>query len=321
MYIENRDEPVISIVTCTLNSEKLLQKALDSVETQSYQYIEHIINDSFSSDRTMEIIEAYIGRNSHRYPIKVIKTPAKGVANALNNGTAAASGDIIHYLHSDDYYYTPDALEKAAAYFRSNPGIIWLTGNFLVEIKGEKIIIPHSHLLKINPTVSISVMNIIHHENTFVKREAINQYGGFCEEKSMNVEYRLWLRMIQDHKPLVVNDQFTVFIIHKGSTSTGNIILFSKAIMRGFTTLQKEKVFPLIGHYEEKELFKYYKQVYVSTQKFLNLLTSGDVINLHKITDQMRIPKPGQIFPFLERRPEAETTIDAAANPSEEVET
>ena len=105
-------------------------------------------------------------------------------------------------------------------------------------------------------------MNFIHHENTFVKRQAVINYGGFCEDKSMNFEYRLWLRLIQEHKPLIVNDQFTVFIIHKGSTSSGNIFLFSKAIMRGFNTLQHEKVIPLIGYYENTTIFKSFNKLF-----------------------------------------------------------
>lgn len=265
-------KPVISVITCTFNSEKFLEQALCSVETQSYPFIEHIINDSFSTDRTSEIIAAYIKRNRSRYPIKLIKTKPNGVANALNLATKEATGDLVHYLHSDDYYLNRNSLSNAAGYFSLNPDLVWVTGNFLVEIKGKKIIIPQTHLLKINPSAAISVMNIIHHENTIMRRKAVMDYGGFCEDKNMNVEYRLWLRLIQDHNPLVVNDQFTVFIIHKGSTSTGNIIQFSKAIQRGFHTIQQEKVFPFIGYYEEKSLFKDYKKLLAGVNRFMSLL-------------------------------------------------
>ncbi len=252
----------ISVLTCTLNSEAFLEKALRSVETQSYQHIEHIINDSYSTDRTMEIIEKYIDRNKNRYPIKLIETKPQGVANALNRATDVATGEVIHCLHSDDYYDNSASLAKAAAYFSKYPDLVWLTGNFLIEIKGVKITIPHSHLLRIKPATAISITNFVHHENTFAKREVIKKYGGFCEDLTMNVEYRLWLRMMQNHDPMVVNDQFTVFIIHKGSTSTGNILQFTKAILRGFNTLKQEKVFPFIGYYENRRLYKSYKEIF-----------------------------------------------------------
>jgi len=253
--------PTISVVTCTFNSESYLENALSSVERQTYPFIEHIINDSFSTDNTKEILRDYINRNRNRYPIKRFNSQPLGVANALNLATESATGDIIHYLHSDDYYESIFTLEKVAAYFDSNPDLVWLTGNFLIEYKSRKIILPNTHLLKYRPDIAISFMNFIHHENTFVKRQAVIDYGGFCEDKSMNVEYRLWLRLIQDHKPLVLNEEFTVFIIHKGSTSTGNIKQFLKAIKRGFNTLHREKVFPIIGYYLQSSLFKNYQKL------------------------------------------------------------
>jgi hypothetical protein len=48
---------------------------------------------------------------------------------------------------------------------------------------------------------------------------------------------------------------FTVFIIHKGSTSTGSVLKLSKAVLRGFNTLKKERVFPLIGYYGDHHLY------------------------------------------------------------------
>ena len=252
------NHPKISVITCTFNSEKFLKKALMSVENQTYKNIEHIINDSYSTDKTLEIIEKYIEQNKKEYCIKFIQSQPNGVANALNVATKEATGDIIHYLHSDDYYYKEESLEKVASHFIKNSNLMWLTGNFLVEIKDKIIVIPQTYLLKVNPERALSVMNIISHENTFMRREAVELYGGFNEDGKFVVEYSLWLKLIKDYKPLIVNDVFTVFIIHKGSTSTGSIIKFSKAILRAFRTQRKEKIFPLIGCYEDMGPFIQY---------------------------------------------------------------
>jgi hypothetical protein len=142
-----------------------------------------------------------------------------------------------------------------------NPNLIWLTGNFLVEIKGIRIAIPNTHLLRISPEKALTCMNFISHENTFMRRDAVHLYGGFNEDKNFVVEYNLWLKLIKDCKPLIVNDEFTVFIIHKGSTSTGSLIKFSKAILRAFNTQRKEKIFPLVGYYEEMNFFHLYKKI------------------------------------------------------------
>ena len=259
--MKTHNYPLISIMTCTFNSEKYLKKALESVQTQTYKNIEHIINDSYSTDNTLEIIRKYIERNKKEYSIKFIQSQPRGVANALNVATKEATGDIVHYLHSDDYYYKKESLEKAASYFMKNPNLIWLTGNFLAEIKGIRITIPNTRLLKISPEKALTCMNFISHENTFMRREAVQLYGGFNEDKYFVVEYSLWLKLIKDYQPLIVNDEFTVFIIHKGSTSTGSLLKFSKAILRAFNTLRKEKIFPLVGYYEEMIFFHLYKKI------------------------------------------------------------
>lgn len=262
----NQPYPKISIITCTYNSEKFLSRALESIEQQTYRNIEHIINDSYSTDASLKIIADYVARNQEKYNIKLIHSDPKGVGNALNVGTKEATGDLIHYLHSDDYYSDPTSLEKVAMKFRERPNLVWMTGNFLVEIKGKQFTIPNTQLVRLNPKMALSIMNFISHENTFMRREAIENYGGFNETKEDVVEYSLWLHLIREHDPLIVNDQYTAFIIHEGSTSTGNVFRFLKAIFRAFHTLTREKVFPFYGYYGDS-------QAYLSLKQFIQRVT------------------------------------------------
>ena len=253
--------PLISIMTCTFNCEEFLPKALASVQNQTYQNIEHIINDSYSTDSTLEIIEQYIAQNESKYPIKLIHSQPEGVAKALNTATREASGDILHYLHSDVYYADHTSLEKVAAYFLENPGLVWLTGKLIVEFKGRKIFLPNTLPLKMHPAKALTITNFVSHENTFVKRKTMLSQGGFNEDKRYPVEYSLWLNIIKDFKPLIVDDKFTVFIIHSGSTSTGSVFKLSKALLRGVNTLRKERIIPIIGYYEDYPVYGQYRKI------------------------------------------------------------
>lgn len=257
----SKPHPLISIITCTRNSEKFLPKTLASVQNQTYKNIEHIINDSYSTDGTLEIIEEYIAQNQSVYPIKLIHSPPEGVAKALNVATREASGDILHYLHSDVYYTKKESLERAAAHFIENPGLVWLTGKLLVEFKGKKILLPNTLPLKVHSEKALTITNFVSHENTFVRREALASYGLFNEDKRYPVEYGLWLNLIRDDKPLIVDDAFTVFIIHSGSTSTGSVFKFSKALLRGVNTLRKEKIIPIVGYYEDHPIYNRYRKL------------------------------------------------------------
>lgn len=259
--IQRKPYPVISIITCTRNSEEYLPQTLASVQIQTNKNIEHIINDSYSTDRTLEIIDQYIAQNASEYPIKLIHSPPGGVAKALNAATKQATGDILHYLHSDVYYASDQSLEKAASYFMDHPDLVWLTGKLLVEFKGKKIFLPNTLPLKVHAEKALTITNFVSHENTFVRREALASYGLFNEDKRYPVEYGLWLNLIRDDQPLIVNDAFTVFIIHSGSTSTGSVFKFSKALLRGVNTLRKEKIIPIVGYYEDHPIYNRYRKL------------------------------------------------------------
>ena len=70
--------PTISVVTCPYNSEAFLRQSLHSVEIRTYPHIEHIFNDSPSTDSTLVILEAYIARNRVRYPFGILESPPMG---------------------------------------------------------------------------------------------------------------------------------------------------------------------------------------------------------------------------------------------------
>lgn len=87
----------ISIVTPSFNSAKFIEDCIQSVLTQNYPYIEHIVIDGGSTDGTIEILKKY----TH---LKWISEPDEGQSYALNKGFKMASGDIIGWCNSDDIY-------------------------------------------------------------------------------------------------------------------------------------------------------------------------------------------------------------------------
>ena len=255
-------KPKITVVTCTYNVDyALLRKALESVETQTFTDIEHLFNDSSNDPETLKIIEEYTKRNKDRYSIKMISTPAKGIGRAMNDATKEAQGELINFLHADDYYYTEDALEKVAAYFKENDDIVWLTGNLVAQVKGQTFKLPVTKVLSLDPKKALSTMIWISHENTFMKTELIGEYGWFNEDNKNSTEYGLWLRLIRDHEVFIVDDYFTVYTVHKGSKSTGSFKAYIESLLRLLLVLKEEKVIFGVGPLEENPLYKALKKL------------------------------------------------------------
>jgi glycosyltransferase involved in cell wall biosynthesis len=96
---------LVSIITVSYNSEKTIEKTIESVLNQSYDDIEYIIIDGDSFDHTVDIIKSYEDKFIKRgYDYKWISENDDGIASAWNKGLKIANGDIISLLNSDDWY-------------------------------------------------------------------------------------------------------------------------------------------------------------------------------------------------------------------------
>jgi glycosyltransferase involved in cell wall biosynthesis len=102
----------VSVVTVTWNCAKTLPDCLTSVAQQSYTNREHVIVDGASTDGTIDII------NQHIDQIAIFKSePDKGIYDAMNKGIRMATGDVVGFLHADDFYASDAALSKIAEAF------------------------------------------------------------------------------------------------------------------------------------------------------------------------------------------------------------
>ena len=99
----------ISIVTITYNAARTLQRTLDSVLSQTYPHIEHLIIDGASKDDTLRIAEQYQAASRHEVIIQ--SEPDRGLYDAMNKGLQKATGDYIVFLNAGDSLYAPDTIQ------------------------------------------------------------------------------------------------------------------------------------------------------------------------------------------------------------------
>jgi len=163
----------ISVITVTFNCAGTIARTLQSVASQSWPDVEHIVVDGASSDGTMALVDAHRAGLAH-----VLSEPDSGIYDAMNKGVELATGDVVAFLNADDFYKDDgvlgcvasvmqleelDALYGDAEFFRPDYKDIvvrrYNSGRFKAERLGWGWMPAHSAL--------------------FLRRDLFERYGGF----------------------------------------------------------------------------------------------------------------------------------------------
>lgn len=177
----------VSIITAVYNRADSIGRTIESVLEQSYGNIEYIIVDGCSSDGTLEIIEKYRDRISC-----VLSERDNGIYDALNKGIGLASGDIIGFLHSDDFYTNNNVVQGIVDGFKIGKTCDMVYGD-LSFFQGEK-------QLKITRRYSSAffrpwMMRFAlqpAHPTVYVRRDFFKQVGLFNQKYSISADFD-WL--------------------------------------------------------------------------------------------------------------------------------
>ena len=180
---------MISVIIPTFNRAYLLDRAIKSVLSQTYNNYEIILVDDGSEDKTSEVIESF-GKH-----VRFFRIPHSGVSKARNTGIENAKGDWISFLDSDDYWL-PQKLEKQMDYLDDNPEYrvchtdeIWIKNGTRIN-QGKKHI-KHAGWFFL-PSLSLC---LISPSTVIIHREVLDNVGNFDEDFEYVEDYELWLRI------------------------------------------------------------------------------------------------------------------------------
>ncbi|MCX7824405.1 MAG: glycosyltransferase [Verrucomicrobiae bacterium] len=210
-------DPRISIVTPSFNQARYVEECIRSVLDQDYPNAEHIIFDGGSQDGTVEVLRRYENRG-----VRWKSEPDKGQSDAINKGFRAATGEIIGWINSDDWYVR-GAFRVVADYFRAHPEADFVYGNNFFTDPNRRVIrrvrtmpyrwewLLHTGLLIPQPGV-------------FVRRKVVEDCGLLDISLRCVMDYEWWLRIARKHPPHFIDRYLACFRIHPGSiTGSGRL--------------------------------------------------------------------------------------------------
>lgn len=210
--------PKISIVTPSYNQGLFIEKTILSVLNQNYPNLEYIIIDGGSTDNSLDIIKKY-----EKFLTYWVSEKDKGQSDALNKGFKKATGDVLAWINSDDWYES-NAFEIVANCFR-NPGTNIIAGNCkMVYHEAEE----KNFIDKPN---SIDTLRLLQYwkpffcppqPSIFLKREVLEKTGILDETLTYGMDLDLWLRAAKNFKFEYVDELLANYLIHNASKSGSN---------------------------------------------------------------------------------------------------
>lgn len=176
----------ISIVTPSFNQGMFIEQTIQSVRDQNHGAVEHIVVDGGSTDGTVEVLR--------RYPhLRWLSEKDKGQSDALNKGFRMATGDIVAWLNSDDWY-EPNVLGDIDRYFSAHPECMILYGDItFVDKQGNRLYSIAGGTVSYDRLVACP--DSVRQPSTFWRRSLLDESGGVDPGLHIVMDFDFFLRI------------------------------------------------------------------------------------------------------------------------------
>lgn len=184
----------ISIITACYNSESTIETTLQSVLSQDYQNVEYIVMDGLSTDKTPDIIKKYADRIT-----RIVSEKDEGMYHALNKGISLATGDIIGFLHADDFFTDNTVISRVVKQFGNTGADAVYSDLQYVQRKNTSKIFRHWKSCEYREGLFLKGW-MPPHTTFFTKKSCYDKLGAFNTVLRSASDYELMLRFIYKNR-------------------------------------------------------------------------------------------------------------------------
>ena len=220
----------LTVITPSFNQVRYLERTLRSVLDQEYPDLEYIVMDGGSTDGSVDILQRYDDRLSYW-----VSRPDDGQSWAINRGIERATGEVVAYINSDDYYL-PGAFEAALPLFE-DPTVRWVAGGTEYrETDGtlETLWLPRQPLGSRARWIRSSWY--VPQASSFWRRDVFKQFGLLRDDLNFVFDTEFGLRLaLGGVRPLTFDRPLAVRYLHDEAKSAD-----VKPFKREYLTVEKD---------------------------------------------------------------------------------
>ena len=208
----------ISIITVSFNSAITIRDTIESIISQDYNNIEYIIIDAGSNDGTLDIIKEYKEHISY-----FISEADNGIYDGMNKGIAAATGDIVGILNSDDFYPNSFVISNVASTFEKQR---------CDAVYGDLVYVKFFDIDKIVRYWQSGLYTIekikngwmLPHPTFFVKKYLYDKYGYYNTDLKTAADYKMIIKLLYKYNIKVFYIPMILVNMRMGGASNSSIL-------------------------------------------------------------------------------------------------
>ncbi|WP_196220105.1 glycosyltransferase [Terrilactibacillus tamarindi] len=258
-YKHHNTAPLVSIITPSFNQNRFIQETIQSVLSQNYTNIEHIVVDGGSTDGTLDVLKEWSEKDTR---FRFISEPDRGQSEAINKGLKMARGEIIGWLNSDDTYL-PKAIDRMVKAFNQHRELDMIYGNAYITNEKNTIIRPY-------PTKKMDLTTLfdtcpISQPSAFIKKSVFDAVNGVDESLQFCMDYDLWIRLAKNGYQIGSIDSFIANSRWYSASKTGSQFVhvgfpeIIKTSLKHYGKVSKIWLNHFIEHYRDPGVFWFLK--------------------------------------------------------------
>ena len=201
---------MISVIIPLYNAENSIEKALNSIKTQTWKGdFEIIIVNDGSTDTSREVVENYM-KDNPQLDILLINQDNSGVSKARNRGLELAEGEYIALLDADDEWL-PAKIERQLNYLANeNLNVDFITSLWNDEqVRFPYVINPKNELVKI--TLPKLLLQVTGQTSTALfKIKILENTGYFDENQNYSEDANFWMRITEENQMYLLPEQLVI---------------------------------------------------------------------------------------------------------------
>ncbi len=185
----------ISIITVVWNNINTINDTINSVLSQNYNNIEHIVIDGGSTDGTLSLLRSRRDQLS-----ALVSEPDDGIYDAMNKGIELAKGEVIGFLNSDDFYFNNEVISKVAREFTKDQ---FLEANYADLIYVDQI--DTSKIIRYFKSSEFKQGLFLKgwcppHPTFFVRKSVYKRYGNFNLNYNLASDVDIMMRFLEKYR-------------------------------------------------------------------------------------------------------------------------